>query len=486
MRAFWLEQALQQERTGCSPTLYGDIAADVCIVGGGYTGLWTAIQLKQLKPDLGVVIVEADICGAGASGRNGGCMMSWATKYFTLERLFGEAEAIRLVKASEQAIHDICAFCRKHNIDAQIRMDGTLYTATNAAQVGSTDAVMAALEGIGASTWSALPCEEVQRRAASRLHLTGTFSPVGATVHPGLLVRALRRAALEIGVRIFENTPMRKLEQGRPPIVHTAQGAVRASKVVLALNASMPATFSQFRRTVVLVSSDMIITEPRPDLLKRIGLDNGIAVMDSRTFVHYYRTTVDGRIMLGKGGNTFAFGARVLRTFDEPSPYRPMLTDALHRLIPEFRDVPVAASWNGASDRSATGLPFFSRLNDHPDVVYGFGYSGNGVGPTYLGGQFLSSLALGLDNAWSRSPMARGPLGWFPPEPFRYIGSILVRDAVRRKERSEDFGRRPRWIDQRLSKLAAAAGKADKVSKRTRLDGAASRRSPRKPAQAGH
>jgi hypothetical protein len=82
--------------------------------------------------------------------------------------------------------------------------------------------------------------------------------------------------------------------------------------------------------------------------------------------------------------------------------------------------------------------------------------------------------------------MARGPLGWFPPEPFRYIGSILVRDAVRRKERSEDFGRRPRWIDQRLSKLAAAAGKADKVSKRTRLDGAASRRSPRKPAQAGH
>ena len=106
MRAFWLEQALQQERTGCAPTLYGETATDVCIVGGGYTGLWTAIQLKQIKPDLGVVIVEADICGAGASGRNGGCMLSWATKYFTLERLFGEAEAIRLVKASEQAIHE--------------------------------------------------------------------------------------------------------------------------------------------------------------------------------------------------------------------------------------------------------------------------------------------------------------------------------------------------------------------------------------------
>jgi putative aminophosphonate oxidoreductase len=485
VRAFWLEQALQQEQAGCSPTLYGDTSADVCIVGGGYTGLWTAIQLKQLKPDLGVVIIEADICGAGASGRNGGCMTSWATKYFTLERLFGEVEAVRLVKASEQAIHDICAFCREHHIDAQIRMDGTLYTATNAAQVGNTDAVTAALEGVGASTWSALPREEVQRRAASRLHLSGTFSPVGATVHPGLLVRGLRRVALEMGVRIFENTPMRKLEQGRPPIVQTAQGAVRASKVVLALNASMPAMFPQFRRAVVLVSSDMIITEPRPDLLERIGLDNGIAVMDSRIFVHYYRTTVDGRIMLGKGGNTFAFGARMLRIFDEPSPYRPMLTDALHRFIPELRDVPVAASWNGASDRSATGVPFFSRLNDHPDVVYGFGYSGNGVGPTYMGGQLLSSLVLGLDNAWSRSPMTRGPLGRFPPEPFRYVGSILVRNAVRRKERSEDLGRRPGWIDQRLSMLAAAAGKADKESRRTRLDGAASRGASRTPADAG-
>jgi len=251
---------------------------------------------------------------------------------------------------------------------------------------------------------------------------------------------------------------------------------------VLALNASMPGTFPQFRRTVALVSSDMIITEPRPDLLERIGLDNGIAVMDSRIFVHYYRTTVDGRIMLGKGGNTFAFGARMLRTFDEPSPYRPMLTEALHRFIPELRDLPVAASWNGASDRSATGLPFFSHLNDHPDVVYGFGYSGNGVGPTYMGGQFLSSLVLGLDNAWSRSPMTRGPLGRFPPEPFRYVGSILVRNAVRRKERSEDLGRRPGWIDQRLSRLAAAAGKADKESRRPRLDDAASRVASQKSA----
>jgi putative aminophosphonate oxidoreductase len=359
-------------------------------------------------------------------------------------------------------------------------MDGTLYTATNAAQVGAADDVVAALERVGASTWTSPSREDVHRRAASRAHLEGVFSPVGATVHPGLLVRGLRQVALRMGVRIFESTPMRRLDLARPPIVHTPQGAVRAHKVVLALNAAMPGAFPQFRRAVVLVSSDMIITEPRPHLLKSIGLDTGIAVMDSRIFVHYYRTTVDGRIMLGKGGNTFAFGGRMLKTFDEPSPYQRMLTEALHTFIPALRGTPIAASWNGASDRSITGLPFFSRLNNHPDIFYGFGYSGNGVGPAYMGGQFLSSLALGLDNVWTRSPMATGPLGWFPPEPFRYVGSILVRNAIRRKERSEELGRRPRWIDQRLGSLAAAAGKTDQVGKRPRLGGARSVETPQK------
>ncbi|MBS0325045.1 MAG: FAD-dependent oxidoreductase [Proteobacteria bacterium] len=462
MRVFWFEQALQQDREGCAPTLYGDITADVCIVGGGYTGLWTAIQLKQKQPDLDVTIVEADLCGAGASGRNGGCMMTWATKYFTLERLFGEREAVRLVRASEEAVHAVTAFCREQRIEAQVRQDGTLYTATNDAQRGATDAVVARLEALGVNSWRALSREEVQHRAASSRHLSGIFSPVGATVHPGLLVRGLRRAALRMGVRLYENTPMRHLERGRPPVVRTPQGSVRAGKVVLALNAAMPTEFPQFRRAVVLVSSDMIITAPRPDLLERIRLDNGIAVMDSRIFVHYYRTTTDGRLMLGKGGNTFAFGGRMLKRFDEPSPYRQSLTDALHAFFPAFADVPVAASWNGASERSATGLPFFARLDDHPDIFYGFGYSGNGVGPTYMGGQFLSSLVLGLDNAWARSPMTKGPLSTFPPEPLRYLGSLMVRNAVRRKERDEDLGRRPRWIDRQLAKFAAVAGKADK------------------------
>ncbi|MDT4800722.1 FAD-dependent oxidoreductase [Pseudomonas jinjuensis] len=462
MRPFWLDQALKLDSDRATP-LQQDTRADVCIVGGGYTGLWTAIMLKEQNPALDVVIVEADICGAGASGRNGGCALSWSAKFFTLARLFGLPEAIRLVRESERSIHAIGAFCEKYAVDADYRLDGTLYTATNAAQVGATDGVIAALEEHGINSFRKLPLAHVQRLAGSRKHLEGWFSPAAASVQPGKLVRGLRRVALQLGVRLYEGTPMTGLGEGRPATVRTPHGAVTADRVVLAMNAWMARAFPQFERSVAIVSSDMIVTEPRPDLLREIGLTSGVTVLDSRIFVHYYHNTPDGRIMLGKGGNTFAYGGRMLPVFDRPSPYVDLLRQSLGEFFPAFAEVPIAASWNGPSDRSVTGLPFFGQLGSAGNVFYGFGYSGSGVGPCHMGGQILSSLVLGLDNAWTRSPLTRGPLGHFPPEPIRYLGSLMVRNAIRRKETAEDHGRRPRRLDVRLAKFAAAAGKADKA-----------------------
>ncbi|MFQ6572198.1 FAD-dependent oxidoreductase [Pseudomonas sp. UM16] len=463
MRPFWLQQALDQEHTSACPPLSADTHCDVCIVGGGYTGLWTALMLKEHNPALDVVLIEADICGAGASGRNGGCALSWSAKYFTLERLFGLQEAVRLVKASEQSIYAIGDFCRAHGIDADYRLDGTLYTATNRAQMGATDGVIAALERQGINSFQRLPVEQVQRQAGSAKHLEGWFSPAAATVQPGKLVRGLRRIALEKGVRIHEGTAMTGLQEGPEAGVETAAGTVRAARVVLGLNAWMARAFPQFERSVAIVSSDMIITEPQPELLKQIGLTSGVSVLDSRIFVHYYHNTSDGRLMLGKGGNTFAYGGRMLPVFDQPSPYEPLLRRSLGEFFPSLANVPVAATWNGPSDRSVTGLPFFGRLGTQGNVFYGFGYSGSGVGPCHMGGQILSSLALGLDNEWTRSPLVNGPLGYFPPEPIRYLGSLMVRNAIRRKEQAEDHGHRPRRLDVRLARFAAAAGKADKV-----------------------
>jgi putative aminophosphonate oxidoreductase len=458
---FWFAQALARD-PAVAPALAGETRADVCIVGGGFTGLWTALQLKAQDPGLDVVLIEAERCGAGASGRNGGCVLTWATKFFTLLRLFGEAEAVRLVRESEAAVLAIERFVAEQRIECEFRRDGTLYTATNAAQQGSLDAVLGALEQRGISTYSHWPLQQVRQRSGSESHLEGVYSPIAASVQPALLVRGLRRVALERGVRLFEGTPLARLDATGQPVVHTPGGRVRARKVVLATNAWMPRMFADFARHVVLVSSDMAITEPCPELLAACGLVDGLAVLDSRIFVHYYRRTPDGRLMLGKGGNTFAFANRVQRSFDAPSAYRGQLERALHDFFPALRSVPIAATWNGASDRSATGLPFFGQWRGHRDVVYGFGYSGNGVGPSHLGARLLASLVREVDDEWSRSPLARGPLGAFPPEPLRWLGAITVRNAVRRKERAEDLGRRPAWFDVQLARLAAAAGKSDK------------------------
>jgi glycine/D-amino acid oxidase-like deaminating enzyme len=256
---------------------------------------------------------------------------------------------------------------------------------------------------------------------------------------------------------------MLDFSDGERVTVRTPSGSVTAGKLVLAINAWMASRFRQFERTLAIVSSDMIVTEKCPELLARSGLTDGVSVLDSRIFVYYYRSTPDGRLMLGKGGNTFAWRGRIAPVFDQRSPYEAELTRGLHAFFPALREVPVTASWNGPSDRSVTGFPFFGRLDDSPNVFYGFGYSGNGVGPTYMGGQILSSLLLGLDNAWTRSPLTRGPLGHFPPEPVRYVGSITVRNAIRRKERAEDEDRQPWLVDRWLSRFASAAGKSDKA-----------------------
>ncbi len=461
-RPFWLAQALATEALADAPPLVGATEADLVIVGGGYTGLWTAILAKQQRPGLDVLVVEGDVCGAGASGRNGGCVLTWTTKFLTLLRLYGEAEAQRLARASEQAVLDIEAFVTAHHIDCDWRRHGTLYTATSAAQVGASDGVIAELERRGLSSWTRLPPAEVQRRAGSTAHREGWFSPLAATVQPARLARGLRRVALALGVRLHEHSPMRELVAGRRPCVRTPSGSVRAGHVVLALNAWMARAFPRLRRTIAIVSSDMVITEPAPQALAATGLDGGISVLDSRTFVHYYRSTSDGRLMLGKGGNTFAFAGRLRPVFDAPSPYRTALTEALRAFLPALAAVPIAASWNGPSDRSVTGLPFFGALPGHANVFYGFGYSGNGVGPSRMGGEVLASLALGLDNVWTRSPLVQGPRGRFPPEPARYLGALLVRNAIRRKEAAEDAGRTPRRTDVALASLAASAGKADK------------------------
>ncbi|MDF5940128.1 FAD-dependent oxidoreductase [Pseudomonas aeruginosa] len=461
-RPFWLDQALRSEHAAPCPPLAGDTRADLCIVGGGYTGLWTAIMLERARSRLDVVLVEADLCGAGASGRNGGCALSWSASSSpwngcSTNRGDPPGQGLRGQHPGHRRL--LPALRRRGRLPAG-RHPLYRHQPGPGRQHRQRDR---RLERHGINSFAKRPLADVQRLAGSRRHLEGWFSPAAATVQPGKLVRGLRRVALQLGVRLYEGTPMRGLEHGRPAEVVTPHGRVVAGRVVLALNAWMARAFPQFERSVAIVSSDMLITEPRPDLLQEIGPTSGVSVLDPRIFVHYYHNTPDGRLMLGKGGNTFAYGGRMLPVFDRPSPYLGQLRGSLREFFPEFAEVAIEASWNGPSDRSVTGLPFFGRLDGRDNVSYGFGYSGSGVGPCHMGGQILSSLALGLDNPSTRSPLTQGPLGRFPPEPIRYVGSLMVRNAIRRKEHAEDAGRRPRHLDVRLARFAPPRARPTRV-----------------------
>jgi len=437
-RSLWLQEALLGEEAAETPELLEAIEADVCIVGGGYTGLWTALRIKELQPDASVVLLEADICGGGPSGRNGGFALSWWPKIETLQKRLGKEEALRLVRASEAAIAEIGEFCEREGVDAHFHQGGWLWTATSPAQVGSWEGAVAAAEAYGEHPFELLSAEEVQARTGSPVHLGAAYEKSAATVQPAFLARGLRRVALERGVRIHERTAMVDLDR-EAGAVRTPSGAVRAGAVVLALNA-WAIKIPELSRALVAVASDMVATAPMPERLAESGWTGGEAISNSRLMVHYYRTTKDGRVAFGRGGGRLAFGGRVNSNFDYSGGQTEELKGELVRLVPAAEGVPVTNAWGGPIDRTTDGLPFAGRLPGRVPIVYGTGYSGNGVAPSLTFAKILASSALGLADEWSGAGLNRGVPARFPPEPVRFLGGVVVRAAVRRKEGREDRG----------------------------------------------
>lgn len=226
-RSLWLEQALGDEPD--APALAGDIKCDVVIIGGGFVGLWTALRLKELEPSADVLVLEADICGGGASGRNGGFALSWWLKASSLRKLCGDAGALQLLQASEAAIDEIEAFCTECAPAAEFRRGGLLWAATSNAQIGAWNGVVDTASALGRpGVMTLLDAGEVARRAGSDVHRAGVLEASGATVHPARLARALRRRVLDSGVRIFEHSPMKRLRRTRPVVVGRETASPRA------------------------------------------------------------------------------------------------------------------------------------------------------------------------------------------------------------------------------------------------------------------
>ena len=452
-RSLWLQEALAAEDGVESSQLVEPVRANVCIVGGGYTGLWTALRIAELEPGASIALVEADICGGGPSGRNGGFALSWWPKVETLIKRVGEAEAFRLVRASVDAVDELGAFCEREGIDAHYHRGGWLWTATSPAQLGSWNGAVEAAARAGERPFVILSAEEVRRRTGSPVHLGAAFEAGAATVQPALLARGLRRVAVERGVRIFERSPMVELDRDRGT-VRAASGSVEAGAIVLATGAWLGGV-PELGRAIVAVSSDIVATAPMPRRLEEAGWTGGEAISNCRLMVHYYRTTRDGRIAFGQGGHRHAFGGRVDNGFfSHGDSAEEQLRRDLVRLVPYADGVEVTHCWGGPIDRTVDGAPIFGRLPGAVPIVYGAGYSGNGVAPSLTAAKILASSALGREDEWSGCGLNRGVTGRFPPEPVRYLGGFVVRAAVKRKESREDVGRSVDPLTRRVAGLA--------------------------------
>jgi glycine/D-amino acid oxidase-like deaminating enzyme len=438
-----------------APPLERDARADVVVIGGGYTGMWSAWFLKEREPDLDVVLLEQDVCGGGPSGRNGGFVNAFYDELGLLVERFGQ-EGRRTAELAARSIDEIGAWCEREGVDAWYTPNGNLGVSTSVAQDEEVEEVLGEARRLGHDdVYRQLDAGEVRERFDSPVARRGFLVTHAATVQPARLARGLRRALIERGVRIHEGTPVRRF-RARPTVeAETPGGTVRGGRAVLGLNA-WAVGWPPFRRRVMIRGTYIVVTAPAPDGLEAMRWTGGEGVYDVRTSLHYLRPTADGRIAFGGAG------MRVARQRIEPR-YRydersvAGLVEDLRRWFPAFRDVPLDAAWGGPVDVSAWHLPFFGTLPGGT-VHFGLGFTGNGVGPCHLGGKILSGLALGRQDEATTLPLVGADPKRFPPEPLFTPGERVVSRAILRKESLEDRGRRPDPLTDAVAHLPRKLG----------------------------
>jgi glycine/D-amino acid oxidase-like deaminating enzyme len=420
--------------------------------------MWTAWFVNELEPDARVVLLEAERCGAGPSGRNGGFVNAMWFSLPALRDRFGASAALRLTRAAEEEVREIGRWCEEERVDAWYRAGGYLQVSTAPAHDDSWRAVADACAELGAAgVCRPLSEAEVRARCRSPIFRAGIFYPVAATVQPARLALGLRARLEHRGVSIFEGSRVRRLSTRRGGVeARTDRGRVRAPSAVLAGGPALVA-HRPLRRRLTITSSHLVITEPVPDVLSELGWTGGECITDSRALIHYFRTTPDGRIVFGWGGGRLAPGTRLNGRAELDRGVVAEVERQLVRFFPALRGRRVEHAWGGPIDVSPTHLPVVGGL-DRGRVHYAFGYTGNGVAPSRLAGRTLASLALGRRDTFTELPIVGPPRVRVPPEPVRYLGGMMVRAAMLRRERFEEQARRPGPLTRAIAGLPERIG----------------------------
>ena len=464
--SFWLEDA--GDDLAPRPSLDGSIDVDVAILGAGFTGLWTALELLKREPSLRVAVVEREIAGFGASGRNG----AWCSGELNIGMdLLAERHGIEAAKAVRRAMHEtvdeVARASAAEGIDAAFRKGGTLLVARGPAEMPALRATAEEYERFGFGDH----CQVLGRDGLDeRLRVAGAEGalhlPDCAAVHPGRLVRGLARAVERRGGTIFEQTPVTAFAAGartapggarsgaERPVLRAPGGDVRAETVVLAGEAYLT-ELPQLHRQLLPIYSLIVLTEPLTDeQWASIGWHEHECVSSFRLTIDYLSRTPDGRILFGGRGAPYHFGSRIEPRFDRDEATHAMLRRMLVRWFPALRGIRFTHAWGGPLGMPRDWMPSFS-FDPQAGIASARGYTGHGVATSNLAGRTLADLITGRRTALTELPFANHRSRDWEPEPLRWMGARFVQLSMMRLDRlAERRGRAPtgRSLAERLAR----------------------------------
>jgi glycine/D-amino acid oxidase-like deaminating enzyme len=453
--SFWLASTAD-DLTARKP-LEGHLSVDVAILGGGYSGLWTAYYLLRDNPGMEVAVLEKDICGFGASGRNGGwCSVKFPVDADALERRVGTERARRTILAMHDSADEVGRVAAMEGIDAHYRNTGVLSLARGDAQLPAIHAVFNTYEKLGLGSENRLLSAS---EAHELIHATnvsgGLLSTRGASVHPGNLVRGLARAIEKRGGVIYEGSEVMKITAGARASLATASGSILARRAIVAAGEAYLTQLPPFKRELLPMSSMIVVTEPLTTAQwEQIGWQGGQSVASQSNTKNYLTRTLDGRILFGSRGAPYHFGSQIPDSAHKDERTYAKMRSTLREWFPVLEQARFTHAWGGYLGVPRDWMP---TVNYDPSSKLArlYGYTGRGVSSTNLAARLVAGLISGRSSGLEDLPMHRANSPAWEREPLRWAAVRYVQSAFARIDEAETAQCRPPW-DARIAKYLAA------------------------------
>ncbi len=416
-----------------NPSLQGDLKVDIAIIGGGYTGLSAAYNLRKEDQGVSVAVFEGEVVGFGASGRNGGFSMTlFGLEPAVTKALFGHQKTVEAHRYMERSVDYVDELVKEHDIQSDYWFPGFLRAATTPGYVKRIQHDLEILTSMGITGISWIEADEINNEVSSPRFLGGWWEPRSGLLNPAKQVRELKRIALQYGAQVYEETPILEIHRNADFVLTTPHGKVTSQKIIFATNAYSH-LIPQLKRKQVPAFTHMVVTEPLNQAqLEQIGWKNRQGIEDARNLVHYFRLTIDNRIAMGGSDVSLAYGGEM--DLDLNANTFATLEQDILWLFPHLKGIQITHRWGGPVSVPLQMAPAIGFLGDER-VIYSLGCVGHGVSMTHLNGRTLADLALerktDLTAVWF---VNRNMIPW-PPEPIRMAASQIIRGYLRLEDR---------------------------------------------------